>query len=588
MPLDAITLTALKNELSETLIGARIDRVQQSESDMLILSVRRLNFSGKLLICAGSGASRVHFTSERFENPDRPPMFCMLMRKHIEGARIAGITQPPMERLLDVELDAPDALGDFHKKHLIIELMGRYSNIVLTDAEGIIVGCLRHVGSAMKEGRMVLPGMIYRFPEQAGKTDISAVSAEKIEEMITAAGLDKTAERAVLDAFMGFSPLLSREVAFRAYGETDIRMFEAAAMDRGQALLRELLSIKETVGAGDFSPFIIRDTNGVPKDLTCIQINQYEEKLHCEKLSTFSELLDEYYTKRYKVERSRQRSTALLKHVKTLRDRSRRKLEIQKKELIKTYDRETLRECADIIMANLGRIARGASVLRAENFYAEDGGTIDIPLDPARSPQQNAAKYYKDYQKAKNANRILADQIENGEGELEYLESVIDEIERAETERDIADIRRELEYSGYIQKPKQVKKEKHAAQQPMHFISSSGYNIYVGSNNMQNDMLTLKKAFKSDIWLHTQKIHGSHTVISAGGAMPDERTITEAASIAAYFSQARESSNVPVDYTLVKYVKKPNGAKPGMVIYSTYKTIYVTPNVELVKKLRAE
>lgn len=588
MPLDAITLTALKNELSDALAGARIDRVQQPENDTLLLSMRGAEFSGRLLLCAGSGASRIHITNERFDNPSQPPMFCMLMRKHIEGARVLGISQPPMERLLDIELDAPDTLGDFHKKHLILELMGRYSNIILTDSDGVIIDCLRRIGSAAAEGRMVLPGLVYRLPEQAGKLDITSVPDGKLGEMLAAAEFEKTAEKALLDLFMGFSPLICREIVFRAYGETDTRMFEVMKRDMGRSLVRELSGFRDKVRSGDLAPYILRDKNGRPKDITCMRTGQYGDVMSCERLGSFSELLDEYYTKRDKAEKARQRSLALMKQAKTLRDRLRRKLETQKKELIKTYDRESLREQADIIMANLGQIQRGAAVLEAEDFYSGTGGKRIIKLDPAKSPQKNAAKYYKNYRKAKNASKILAEQIENGESELEYLDSVIEEIQRAETEKDISEIRCELEDAGYLRKPKQGKKVKRTEQKPMHFVSSTGYDIFVGRNNTQNDMLTLKKAFKSDVWLHTQKIHGSHAVISANGAVPDEKTIAEAASLAAYFSQARGSGKVPVDYTLVKYVKKPSGAKPGMVIYTDYKTVYAAPDEALVKSLGAK
>ncbi|MBR7081554.1 MAG: NFACT family protein [Oscillospiraceae bacterium] len=587
MPLDAITLTALKNELSESLSGARIDRVQQPENDTLILSVRSRDFSGRLLMCAGSGSARVHFTSARYENPAQPPMFCMLMRKHIEGARILSVRQPPMERLLDFELDAPDALGELHQKHLILELMGRYSNIILTDADMVIIGCLRNVGSASSEGRMVLPGLVYRLPEQTGKVDITLISEEEIAKALFSSEADKTADKAVVEAFMGLSPLVCREIVFRACGDTDITLAQAILRDGGRAIAGELSRLKTMLSEGGFAPHILRDDSGAGRDFSCMEIWQYGDRLRCERRESFSALLDEYYTTRDKAERARQRSQSLMKHAKTLRDRVRRKTELQKKELEKTFERETLRERADIIMANLDAVSRGATVLRAANFYA-GGETVEIPLDPAKSPQQNAAKYYKDYRKAKNAGKFLAEQIENGEKELEYLESVIDELCRAETEKDISEIRRELEDAGYIQKQRQSKKEKRIERKPLRFMSSSGYDIYVGRNNTQNDELTLKTAFKGDIWLHAQKIHGSHVVIASDGKEPDDRTINEAAAIAAYFSQARDSGRVPVDYTLVKHVKKPGGAKPGMVTYREQKTVYVTPDAAIIERLKAE
>lgn len=585
MPLDAIALSALKNDLSNVIIGSKIDRVQQPENDILLLSLRGPSFSGRLLVCAGNGTARVHLTQERFENPMQPPMFCMLMRKHIEGARITEITQPPMERLLDIKLDCTDALGDQHEKHLVLELMGRYSNVILTDDSFMIIDCLRRIGSAMSEGRIILPGMIYRMPEQQGRANIAESSDENIACIVKEASLDMTAEKLLLSAFMGFSPLVCREVAFRAYGQTDVRMFEVMARDGGAALVREIIALRELISSEKFVPVLLKNSADVPKDLSYMEIRQYEGKFVNEKLENFSVLLDSYYTRREKAEKARQRSMALLKNVKTLRDRLSRKIEAQKKELRQTADRETLRQTGDILMANIGTVPKGSVSFEAEDFYSETGGIRLIKLDPAKSAQQNAAKYYKDYTKAKNASKILGDQIAAGEKELEYLESVLEETERAESEKDISDIRRELEESGYIKKPRTGKKERKTEHEPMRFKSDSGYTIYVGRNNVQNDALTLKKAFKSDIWLHTQKIHGSHAVITANGETPDDNTIMQAACLAAYYSKARNSGKVPVDYTLVKYVKKPSGAKPGMVIYTDYKTVYVTPDEKLVKRL---
>ena len=321
-----------------------------------------------------------------------------------------------------------------------------------------------------------------------------------------------------------------------------------------------------------------------------MDIRQYEGFLTGRELGSFSELIETYYGRRAASERIRQRSAAMTKTVKNAADRLRRKLNLQRQEYEATFDREHLRQCGDIIAANYHKIKRGMAVLKTENFYDPDGGEIEIKLDPAKSPQQNAARYYKDYSKAKNAEKYLAEQIAHGEKELEYLESVLEEIERASGERDLGEIRLELQESGYIKGQTKGKKQQKnpPSGKPMEYRSSSGFRIRVGRNNRENDALTLKDAFKTDMWLHTQKIHGSHVIISSEGRKIDDGTIMEAAMLAALYSQGKNGANVPVDYTLVKYVKKPAGARPGMVIYTDYKTAYVTPDEKLAERLRVK
>ena len=316
---------------------------------------------------------------------------------------------------------------------------------------------------------------------------------------------------------------------------------------------------------------------------------QYGPGTVCETLPSFSVLLDRFYAAKETSERVRQRGQDLIRALTNARDRTARKLRNQERELEATYDRERLRQLGDIVTSNLHRLSRGMASFRTNDFYDPDDREIDVPLDPLLTPQQNAAKYYKDYNKAKNAERFLTEQIEKGTRELDYLESVLEEVSRAEGERDLQEIRQELTDTGYLRKNRGGKKaEKRLAPKPMEFRSSAGLRILVGKNNTQNDQLTCKLAYKSDLWLHTQKIHGSHVILRTEGKEPDRQSVTEAAILAAYFSQAREGKHVPVDYTPVKYVKKPNGAKPGMVIYETYSTAYVTPEEALVKRLRVK
>jgi len=585
LPLDAICLAAVREELFGRISGAKIDKVQQPERDMLILSLRCGNAPPcRLLISAGTGDARVHITEYKFDNPGSPPMFCMLLRKHLTGARITNITQPPAERVLDIELEAPDAIGVISEKHLIVELIGHMSNIILTDSDGLIIDCLRRIGGELTEKRDVLPGLLYRDPPaQHGKLDPISVSVDHWWDLFNNGAAEKTTEKWLLSCFKALSPLVCREISWRAYGETDFRMDSIG--DGGAALSREFFELTGQARSGRFEPWMITDSGDTPRDFSYIQLKQYENALNARQFENFSAMLDNYYTRSAQMARLRQRASATSRIVKTARDRLIRKLAAQHAELEKTADRDRYRECGDIITSNLHLMKKGQHVLAALDFYSEGNKTREIALDPLKTPQQNAAKYYKDYSKAKNAELYLAAQIRLGTTELEYLESVLHEIELADGARDLGEIRSELTQTGYI-KPQKNVKEKTVASEPMRFESSTGMQILAGRNNTQNDKLTLKTASRSDMWLHTQKIHGAHVIILSQDAAPDDTSLYEAAAIAAYYSSARSGGKVPVDYTLVKHVKKPSGGRPGMVVYTDNKTIIATPDEELVTKLR--
>ena len=418
-------------------------------------------------------------------------------------------------------------------------------------------------------------------PAQEKRDPFSAAKDEIMNVLNDDTG--RPVEKVLLSGFTGLSPLICREIAFRAYGDTSVSISETS--DKGAGAAAELKRILDDVSSEKTVPTLLSEKDGRPRDFSFTGIGQYGAVLDVTYTDSFSGLLDAFYTRRDKADKLRTRSQTILKTAKNARDRLTRKLAAQKTELLQTRDREYLRQCGDIIMANLGVIRKGDTSLTAEDFYADEGATRTIKLDPAKSAQQNAAKYYKDVARAKNAEKFLTEQITNGERELEYLEAVVGEIERASDENDLRVIRQALEDAGYIKKQQTGKKIKRPTVKPMRFISSAGIEIRAGRTGTQNDELT-KSAQRTDIWLHTQKIHGSHVIISCCGAEPDETTLMEAAGIAAYYSQARESSGVPVDYTMVKYVKKPSGAKPGMVIYTDYKTLFVTPDEKEIEKLR--
>ncbi len=587
MPFDAVLLGAVRRELEQRALGARIDKIQQPERDALLLTLRAPGVDGgKLLLCASPNHARAHFTTAAMENPAQPPMFCMLLRKHLLSARVARIEQPPMERLLKFHLECTDEMGERTQRMLVVELMGRNSNVILVDAEGRIMDSLRRVDYEMSEKRQVLPGLFYHEPPGQDKRDPLALSLAEVTELLLGQTGQKKADEWLLEHFSGLSPLICRELAWRFCGSTDADMGLWNAKEK-ESYAEHLFAFFEDIRNGKFTPTLLIK-NGKPSDFSYTPISQYGEFMEVQQMESFSELLDRYFAQRDHAERMRQKGQTLHRTVHSLRERTARKLQVQRKELEATYDRDRLRQYGDLVTANLHAIRRGQSKLKCIDFYDPDQKEIEIPLSVTLSPQQNASKYYKDYTRAKNAEKILTGQIAAGEQELEYLSSVLDSLVRAESEKDLNEIRQELVEGRYLRLSGGKKQMKSQPSRPMEFRSSAGERIYVGRNNRQNDLLTLKTAYKGDVWLHAQKIHGSHVIIECSGHEPDEATLREAAMLAAYHSQARESQNVPVDYTQVRNVKKPNGAKPGMVIYDHYNTVYVTPDEELLRSLQVK
>ena len=587
MPLDALCLSGVVHELQNALSGAKIDKIYQPGRDEVVLALRAPAGNVKLLLSANPSHPRAHLTQISRENPDKPPMFCMLLRKHLSGARLLELVQPPMERVVDLRLEALDELGDRVERRLVLEAMGRHSNLILLDGEGRIMDCLRRVDSDMSARRQVLPGLFYRLPPAQEKLDPSSLDRAALESALAAAPEESQADKWLLDTFGGLSPLICRELAFRAGGATDARLHQMGEGGRSR-LLDELEGLLRSVQENSFTPVML-EKEGHPSDFTFQPISQYGPAVSCVPFPSFSALLDRFYEQRENQERVRQRGQDLIRSVTNARDRAARKIGLQEQELAATRDRERLRQFGDIITSNLHAMEKGMSRLTAADFYDPECPQIHIPLDPLLTPQQNAAKYYKEYNKAKTAESILTLQLEKGRRDLDYLNSVLEAIALAEGERDLQEIRQELTDTGYLRRPSKARdRGKRVASKPMEFRSSSGLRISVGKNNTQNDLLTTKQAFKSDLWFHTQKIHGSHVILWTEGGQPDLTSIQEAAQLAAWFSQGRESGKVAVDYTPVKYVKKPGGARPGMVVYPTYETAYVAPDGELARRLRVK
>lgn len=587
MPLDALCLSGVVAELKPILTGAKIDKVHQPGRDEMILALRLGRGNGRLLLSASPNHPRLQMTELSRENPDAPPMFCMLLRKHLMGGRILSVEQPHLERIVELRLEVLDELGDRKERRLILEAMGRRANLVLVDDQGRIVDCLRRVDGDMSAQRQLLPGLFYRLPPAMEKADPTALDGGEWLRQVEQAPGESRVDHWLLDTFGGWSPLVCREIAFRAGGRVDVTFDELGPQGRvrvGEAAEALLKTVREN----SFTPTVI-SVEKRPKDFTFFPAEQYEEAGECTAYPTFSALMDRFYEQRENQERIRQKGQDLIRSVTNARDRTARKLANQQRELEATQDRERLRQFGDIITSNLHAMERGMATLRAMDFYDPEGGEVEIKLDPLLTPQQNAAKYYKEYNKAKTAEEMLTIQLEKGRRELDYLNSVLENITLAEGERDLQEIRQELADTGYLRRQIKGKdKGRRLSPKPMEFRSTAGLRISVGKNNMQNDLLTCKQAFKSDIWFHTQKIHGSHVILWTGGAQPDLQSLNEAACLAAWFSQGRESGKVPVDYTQVKYVKKPAGARPGMVVYTTYETAWVTPDESLVKRLRVK
>lgn len=598
MPLDALCLSGVIHELNTSLSASRVDKIYQPGRDEVILALRTQNVGNvRLLLSANPAHPRLHLTTLPLENPEKPPMFCMLLRKHLSGARLLELVQTPMERVVTLRFEALNELGDRVERKLVLEAISHKTNLLLLDGEGRILDCIRHIGleSADKlllqdqeqtpavRYRVLQPGMFYRLPPGVDKENPMTADRERLEELLSAAPEEAQADKWLLDTFGGLSPLICRELAHRAGGAVDVRL-NALGPEGRSRLLNEVEALRDAPRV----PTMI-SMEGRPRDFTFLPVGQYEGAAQVESWPAFSPLLDAFFEQRERQDRIKQRGQDLIKSVTSARDRTARKIANQEKELAATRDRDRLRQIGDILTSNFYQMEKGMARLRAANFYDPEGGEIEIRLDPLLTPQQNAAKYYKDYNRAKKAEEMLTIQLEKGRKELDYLNSVLENISLAEGERDLAEIRQELTDTGYLRRPGKAKdRGKRVVSKPMEFMSTSGLRISVGKNNSQNDLLTCKLAGKGDIWFHTQKIHGSHVILWTEGGQPDLQSLNEAAILAAWFSQARDSSKVPVDYTPVRYVKKPGGARPGMVIYTTYETAQVTPDGELARRLRVK
>ena len=537
---------------------SHVDKIYQPSKDELVLLLRKKGFAKRLLISVKQGSARIQFTENKYENPATPPMFCMLIRKYLSAARLIKVTQPALERIAELTFSYTNEMGDIAEIRLIAEFIGNKTNILLVGADGKIIDCLRKSDPETAD-RLLLPGAEYEYPQNQTKHNPLTANIEEICSEGAAHGMD--AAKALLDSIDGFSPLVCREAVYKAEITGSLN----------SALSDILTDLKE-----GGTPVMLIKTDGTPYDFSYTDISQYSNEFSKQSFESYSELLDAFYTARENSERLKRSASDIIKLVTNLRARTERKLAIRLNDLKKCENRETLRIYGELLKANLYRLKNGASFAEVENYY-DEMKPVRIPLNPALSPQKNADKYFKDYKKSYTAERTLTELTQKDEEELRYFDSVLDSIARSVSLSEISEIREELALAGYIKQNGTHKKKSSAVPQFKEYTSYEGYKILVGKNNRQNDYLTTELAAKNDLWFHVKNIPGSHVIVMCRGGEVSEETIMKAAALAAANSKAADSSQVPVDYTPVKFVKKPSGAKPGMVIYTTNKTVFVTP-----------
>lgn len=574
MGLDGLFLYALKNELGSALVGAKVDKIHQPSKDELVLLLRQNNKNIKLLISIRQSSPRIHLTEQTFENPNEPPMFCMLLRKHLQSARFSKFQATGLERIAVLCFDAVNELGDSVVIKLAVELIGKQTNIILIGSDGRIIDALRRSNIESGE-RMILPGAHYCLPEKQDKLNLILLEPKEIAEEI--ALKNATLEKAIVSCLDGVSPLIARELCTISGMDTDI-FANNLSIEQKAALINAIESLKNAVL--NPKPSVVLDNSNVPFEFSFLEISQFGNLATTESKSNFSELLELVFLERDKKERVRIFASDLAKLLSNAKARQEKKIAVRKKELKECEQSEKYRIYGELLKANMHLISKGAPFCDVPNYYDSNLATVRIPLDVTLSPAKNAEKYFKKYRKLCNAAAVLEGLIEESQKELEYIESVIDELLRAQSVLELREIRLELQAAGYIRQEAKKAKVNIKLSAPLEVVSPQGFKILIGRNNRQNDELTLKTADKEDLWFHTKNIPGSHVILLLEGKEPTEEAIMFAAKLAAEHSKAAESSSVPVDYTKVKFIKKPAGSKPGMVIYKTNKTVYVTPGKE--------
>ncbi len=580
MALDGLFLYKLSLELTKDFQSTRVEKIYQPSKDELVFVMRSRQGAKKLYMSCRADSARVHATEQSFVNPPSPPMLCMLLRKRFTSAWLDSIETDDFERILTLNFSALNDFGDRVPLKIVCEIMGRYSNIIFVDEKGLIIDSMKRVGASKSSVREVLPLKEYVAPPKQDKLNLLKTDTQAIISKIEDTP-NSLLSKAILRAVKGISPLRARELAISAYGE-DLPVYEAV---KEVSLLEAQLNSLKTLLQSETEGCIVKEGE---KQIafSFADVEQFGSLVTKQYFSSLSELLDTYYLERVNNNRRQQLGGELIKLVSANIERLSKKISVQKSELEKSENNEHLKLYGELINANLYSLQSGVNKYTLTNYYT--GETIDIPADIMLTPAENSQKYYKDYRKSQNAKIYIKQQLEKAGEELEYFESVLEFLNRAETPAEVGAIKNELVSQGYIKK-KTSKREKSPKElKPLEFKTSGGFTVLVGRNNTGNDKLTFKTAFGSDIWFHTQNIHGSHTVLLAREGKPGDDDITEAAGICAYYSKARDSATVPVDYTLVKFVKRQPSRIPGRVFYTDYKTVFVTPDRSEVEKLKGD
>ena len=575
MAFDGITIAAMVKELNTSLKGGRINKIAQPESDELLITVRGQDGQKRLLLSASPSLPLLYFTSKNRISPLTAPNFCMLLRKHIGSARITDITQPGMERVVQFHLEHLNELGDVCHKILIMELMGKHSNLIFCDDKGMILDSIKHVSSNMSSVREVLPGREYFIPKTQDKLDPLTITEEEFISDICPKPLP--AAKAIYSSLTGISPVMAQEICFRASidGNDSMQSLNVAARTH---LYHTFARIMDQVKEGSFTPNIIF-RGDEPVEYGVLDFQQYGPEYHSVSFDSVSQMLETYYASRDLITRIRQKSADLRRIVQTALERNRKKLMLQQKQMKDTEKKDKYKIYGELINTYGYGLEEGVKSFKALNYYTNE--EITIPLDPQLTPQENSKKYFDRYQKLKRTQEALEEQIKETTEEIQHLESISNALDIAREESDLSQIKEELTEFGYIKKHYTSKKgaKMQTKSKPFHYISSDGYDIYVGKNNYQNDELTFKFASGNDWWFHAKKMPGSHVVVKTkDGTLPD-RTFEEAGSLAAYYSQGRTAPKVEIDYLQKKNVKKPAGAKPGFVVYYTNYSLMAVPDI---------
>ena len=580
MALDGITIRALTNELQTSLVGGRISKIIQPEADELMLTVKTHERNERLLISAGASLPFVYLTDENKQAPMQAPNFCMLLRKHISGGHITAITQPGLERIIEIEIEHLDELGDVKSKILTIELMGKHSNIIFRHPDGVIIDSIKHVSAAVSSVREVLPGRDYFIPKTEGKIDITDTNMDSENTLEKDACLSALCKpipliKSLYTTFTGFSPAVAASLCEEAGldGDRGANTFDESELCK---LSDAMDKLRKTIVANDFHPAVIVDEGGNPVEFEVTPLAQYLQMEHTA-FETVSEMLIAYYAGREEYTRIRQKSADLRKIVSTALERCVKKFDLQQKQLKDTEKMDKYKVYGELLQTYGYSAPEGADKITCDNYYTNE--PITIPLDPTISAMANSVKYFDRYNKLKRTKEAVSAQLEETRADIEHQRSVMTSLDIAVGEEDLSQIKDELTDSGYIRRKNFTKQKRTAKSSPFHFISSDGFHIYVGKNNYQNDELTFKVANSGDWWFHAKKIPGSHVIVKCEGKELPDRAFEEAASLAAYYSSGRSMGKVEIDYVQRKEVKKPSGAKPGFVVYYTNYSMVATAQI---------